>query len=320
MTEPVERIAGTSVDEQPLAIGFSDLRGFSAYTAERGDREAFRLVRRFNDLVETHVLGAGGHVLKTYGDGVMTTFDDVHRALQCSSEMQKELSLYNEKNEDEPMSAGIGLSWGTVIRTEDDVFGHSVNLAKRLADLAKGGQIIVSSALCDRTEAEQGYCMRSLGEHDVKGLGDYHLYELVWREEVANLCLNDDSLNVVLTDDDKLVLEFAKSIQDKLAIAQEKLLAEASTEGGGAVEKLRRQVARRLSHRLPKWIDSWQARAGLGVEHRLAEVQVTMAKGKLTIKLPSGKKLSLDGKDVDLSQAERFVEKLNGLKKAHAGS
>jgi len=216
------------------------------------------------------------------------------------------------------MSAGIGLAWGTVITTPDDVFGHSVNLAKRLADVAKGGQVILSSDFCDRTEDEKGFCLRDLGHHDVKGLGEYKIYELVWRDEVANLCLNDDSLNVVLTDDDKLVLEFAKSVKDRLAEAQRRLQEEASSEGTGVRAALSRQVAKRLSRRLPKWIDSWQARAGLGVEHQLAGIRATLSKGKLTLKLPNGRDLTFDGKDVDLDQAQRFVEKLNGLKSAHS--
>ena len=52
MTESLAETTGGHVSEQPLAIGFSDLRGFSSYTAERGDREAFRLAQRFSELVE----------------------------------------------------------------------------------------------------------------------------------------------------------------------------------------------------------------------------------------------------------------------------
>ncbi|MFC2077721.1 adenylate/guanylate cyclase domain-containing protein [Candidatus Bipolaricaulota bacterium] len=314
MTRPRNRIAGRDVDEQPLAIGFSDLRGFSLYTAERGDRQAFRLASRFSDLVERQVSEGGGVVLKTYGDGVMTSYERASDALQCATAMQEALSRYNESHEEEPLSAGIGLSWGSVIHTGDDVFGHSVNLAKRLADVAKGGQVIVSSSVCERTGTGEGFCLRDLGDHEIKDLGTHQLFELVWREEVANLCLSDDSLNVVLTEDDKLVLEFAKSIEEKLQFAQEKLLEEAGSEGGGAVALLRRQVASRLSKTLPRWIDSFQASAGLGEEHRLDQVKATLNRGRLTIQLPTGKKLRFDGHQVDIGQAERFIEKLRVLK------
>ena len=140
------------------------------------------------------------------------------------------------------------------------------------------------------------------------------MYEFVWRDEVANLCLTDDSLNVVLTEDDKLVLEFAKSVEERLRHAQQALLAEADSEGEGPVAALRRKVAKSLSRRLPKWIDAFQENAGLGVEHRLADVEATLKAGTLVIRLPSGKKMSLDQSQIDLGQAERFLEKLGALK------
>ena len=314
MEKPVRKIAGRDVNEQPLAIGFSDLRGFSSYTAKRGDRDAFRLASRFVDLVSRNVGAVGGVVLKTYGDGVMTSYDTVNGALRCAAAMQEALSTYNESHQEEPLSAGIGLSWGMVIHTGDDVFGHSVNLAKRLADVAKGGQIILSSSICDRTNDQDEFCLRSLGEHEVRDLGTHQIFELIWREEVANLCLADDSLNVVLTEDDKLVLEFAKSLEQKLEKARQRLLAEADSESHGAVATLRKQVARRLSRALPRWMDSYQARAGVGIEHDLNEVQADLSRGTLTIKLPGGKKLALDGRQIDLDQAQRFIEKLNALR------
>jgi len=314
MEPAVNRIAGRDVDEQPLAIGFSDLRGFSSYTAERGDREAFRLASRFVDLVERQVGEAGGTVLKTYGDGVMTTFETADEGLHCTASMQDAIRRYNERHAEEPLSAGIGLSWGMAIHTGDDVFGHSVNLAKRLADVAKGGQIVVSSAICERCSDNAGFRLRDLGDHEVKDLGSHRLFELVWREEVANLALTDDSLNVVLTEDDKLVLEFAKTVEQRLQLAQAKLLEEAGSDGGGTVAAMRRQVAARLSKRLPEWIDAFQASAGLGEEHRLDQVKATLVRGRLTIQLPTGKKLSLDKRQIDLRQAERFLEKLRALK------
>jgi hypothetical protein len=200
-----------------------------------------------------------------------------------------------------------------VIHTGDDVFGHSVNLAKRLADIAKGGQVIVSSSLHERSGG--GFRLRDLGTCEVKGLGQHQVFELVWRDEVATLSLSDDSLNVVLTEDDKLVLEFSKTIEDRLRSAQEILLKAAGEEVPGSRRgSLRQQVARRLSRRLPRWIDAFQASAGLGVEHRLDQIDATLKGGRLVISLPTGRKISLEKGQVDPGQAERFIEKLRALK------
>ena len=68
---------------EPLAVGFSDLRGFSSYTAKRGDEAALEVARALTRLVEEQVAEHGGRLLKTYGDGVMTSFEDAESAMAC---------------------------------------------------------------------------------------------------------------------------------------------------------------------------------------------------------------------------------------------
>ncbi len=58
---------------------------------------------------------------------------------------------------------------------------------------------------------------------ELKGLGTYPLYEVVWREEVARLANRDDNLELVLTGDNRLVIEVSKEIQGKLAQARERM-------------------------------------------------------------------------------------------------
>lgn len=298
--------------EQPLAVGFSDLRGFTSYTAERGDHEAFQLVQTFTELVARQVDQHGGRLLKTYGDGVMMSFEDVEEALACGAAMQEAVSGYNEAHEDAPLSAGIGLTWGTAICTGDDLFGHSVNFAKRLADVAKGGQVVVSSSVCDRTQHRDDLCFRDLGEREIKGLGTHRLYEYVWRAEVANLCLADDSLNLSLTEDDKLVLEFAKPLGEKLSAMHEKL--EPQEGEAPLVAALKRRVADNLMRRIPKWLDAAERLAGLGIEHDLEDIDAAIDKGDLIVSLPTGGKLRIGKGNVDQEEARRFLTKLQSLK------
>ncbi|UCF10614.1 MAG: adenylate/guanylate cyclase domain-containing protein, partial [Candidatus Bipolaricaulota bacterium] len=66
--------------EAVIAVLFGDIRGFTAYTAHAGDRQALRLARRFTELVSAEVGARGGRIVKTYGDGVMTEFPDAASA------------------------------------------------------------------------------------------------------------------------------------------------------------------------------------------------------------------------------------------------
>lgn len=303
-------------DETPLAIQFSDLREFTAITAERGDEEAFRLVRAFVELVETRVSSHGGRVLKTYGDGVMTSFDDAAQAAECSIEMQDALCEKYCRGEQTTLSAGIGLTWGTAIRTGDDLFGSSVNLAKRIADVAKGGQIVVSSAVAGHSAlATTGHKFRDLGERPLKGLGEHHLYELVWRSEAAKLSTANDDVEFVLTDDDKLVIEFAKPTQEKLHEVHEKLAGLGEGEHG-LEGMIKRAIGKRVARKLPSVVEWAAARAGMGIEHELSDVEAKLRGGRLTLFIKGRKKVTFDDNDVDLSEAERFVDRLETRKRS----
>ena len=303
-------------DERPLAIQFSDLREFTAITAQRGDEEAYRLVRAFVDLVERRVSDHGGRVLKTYGDGVMTSFDDAAQAVECSIEMQDALCAEYCRGEETALSAGIGMTWGTAIRTESDLFGSSVNLAKRIADVAKGGQIVVSSAVVGHSAlASTGHGFRDLGERSLKGLGEHHLYELVWRNEVAKLGTAHDHVEFVLTDDDKLVIEFAKPAQEQLREVQETLAA--LGEGQEGLEgRIQRAIAKRIARKLPNVVEWATAWAGMGMEHELEDVEATLRGGKLTLSIKGRKRVAFGDKDIDLPAAERFIDRLAERKRA----
>ncbi|MCK5247691.1 adenylate/guanylate cyclase domain-containing protein [Candidatus Bipolaricaulota bacterium] len=303
---------------QPIAVQFSDLRGFSSFTAQHGDEKAFQIAQQFVDLVGTSVNQHGGRLLKTYGDGVMTSFDDPERAVRCAAAMQEMLcSEYCGGDDDDPvMSAGIGLSWGTAIQTDGDLFGHSVNLAKRLADEAKGGQIVASSSVVDEAGALEGYSFRDMGERSLKGIGDHQLYEVIWRPEVARIETADDHMDIILTEDHKVIVELGKSVQDQLEQTIQKLRSGVGDEEhSGLARFVKDKLAKRLAKSLPTWIDWAQTRSGLGIEHAVQDVSAEIVNGKLTLILGVKKKqLAFNPKDIDPKAAQAFVERLQRMK------
>ena len=66
---------------EPVAIQFSDLRGFSSYTAQHGDEKDFKIARHFVDLVGASVEQHGGRIRIEGGTGGGTRV-----VLQISSE------------------------------------------------------------------------------------------------------------------------------------------------------------------------------------------------------------------------------------------
>jgi class 3 adenylate cyclase len=309
---------------EPIAVQFSDLRGFSSFTAQHGDEKAFQIARQFVDLVGASVEQYGGRLLKTYGDGVMTSFEDPSQAVRCAVTMQETLcNEYCGGDDDDPaISAGIGLTWGSAIQTDGDLFGQTVNLAKRLADEAKGGQIVASSSVFDETGLFDGYSFRDMGERSLKGIGDHQLYEVIWRPEVARIETADDHMDIVLTEDQKVIVELGKSMKDKLEATIRQLETEmGDEEHSGLARFIKSKLAKRLAKSLPTWIDWAQTRSGLGIEHAIQDVNAQIVDGKLTLTLgPKKRSLSFNPNDIDPTSAQAFVERLQRMKALASGS
>ncbi len=322
VSKPAEAVS--QAGQRPLAVQFSDLRGFSAFTAEHGDPTAYRIARRFVDLVGTTVPEHGGRLLKTYGDGVMTSFDEPGGAVRCAVSMQKAVSEeYGDAADPEStISAGIGLAWGTPIRTGDDLFGHAVNVAKRLADEAKGGQIVASAGIVEQAGAVEHATYRDLGERELKGVGSHRLIEVVWRPVVSRVETADGRMDLVLTDDGKLVVELGKQVKGQVEEALDKVRRTLGAEEDGRLASfVKRQVLGRLASSLPAWVEWAESRAGLGIEHPIEDVEAKLEDGKLVLLLgPSRprKRLELRTKEIDLVTVRALVDRLHRMQQRTA--
>jgi adenylate cyclase len=177
----IEDLAGWARVERPdlarltadghVVIAFSDIEGSTALNDAMGDREWVKLLERHNKLLYKHVEEHGGHVVKTQGDGFMIAFADSEPAVRCSVGVQRELLADPQRWED--IRVRMGVHMGTSVRRGDDLFGRNVAMAARVADLADGGEILVSTPVHD---AVDGLGIRFGPPRDVelKGLQGTH--------------------------------------------------------------------------------------------------------------------------------------------------
>ena len=71
---------------------------------------------------------------------------------------------------------------GEPIAEEDDLFGTSVDLAKRICDQAEPGEILVSDVV-RQLAAGKDFLFSDLGETELRGFEDpVKLWELRWQE------------------------------------------------------------------------------------------------------------------------------------------
>jgi adenylate cyclase len=149
MTAPQTATAVPTVEG---AIVFTDIVGFTEFTALQGDEAALDLLAR-QDRVVQETIDDQGRVVKNLGDGLMLWFDDpcvgVRQALALQSRFEKESMA-----EDLPLWVRIGVHFGRPVRRGQDLVGHDVNVAARIVDLAAPGEVLVSEACIGRV-AEQ---------------------------------------------------------------------------------------------------------------------------------------------------------------------
>jgi adenylate cyclase len=156
--------------EQPPAMCFLDITGYTRLTQERGDAAAADLATSLARLVERTSVRHGGRPIKWLGDGVMFFFKDPGPGVLAALEMVAGVS------EAGLPPAHVGLHAGPVVFQEGDYYGQTVNVAARIADYARPGEVLVSQEVVD---ASQGSVLdfREIGPVELKGVaGTTHLY------------------------------------------------------------------------------------------------------------------------------------------------
>ena len=126
------------------AVMFTDIVGFTEYTAIEGDAKALELLTLQETLV-AETLPAGARIVKELGDGLLLWFPEPCEAVLCALELQRrfEAQWFESML---PLWVRMGMHWGRQTRRRDDLVGHDVNLASRIAATAGSGELLVSEA------------------------------------------------------------------------------------------------------------------------------------------------------------------------------
>lgn len=151
--------------ERPPAICFLDLSGYTRLTEERGDAAAADLAGRLSRLVNGTSVRHGGKAIKWLGDGVMFHFRDPGPGVLAALEMVEGAQAA------ELPPAHVGLHAGPVLFQEGDYFGRTVNVASRIADYARRGEVLVTDDVVAASDVE-GLSFESIGPVELKGLSE----------------------------------------------------------------------------------------------------------------------------------------------------
>ncbi len=169
---------------RPITTLFADLRGFTALSEQLKPEVLFEVLNHHLSLGAEAVLNYEGTLDKFMGDAIMAFFnaplpqsDYARRAVHAAIEMQRRITVTSQLQAPlHRLQFGIGITTGEAVvgnigtaqLMNYTAIGSSVNLARRLQESAKGGQILIDRVTADAVAAH--IKTRALGLLEVKGL------------------------------------------------------------------------------------------------------------------------------------------------------
>ena len=139
---------------------FADIRGYTAFSEATEPETLVGVLNRYLAAAADAILNEDGTIDKFLGDEVMAWFnapipqsDHTLRAVRAALSMQEQFKLLSQEMPSHfQLSFGIGIHMGDALlgligtdkRLEYTAIGDSVNIAKRLQENAKPGQILIS--------------------------------------------------------------------------------------------------------------------------------------------------------------------------------
>jgi adenylate cyclase len=157
--------------EKLPAICFLDVTGYTRLTQERGDNAAADLAERMSRVVQRTSIQHGGRPVKWLGDGVMLFFPEAGRAVRAALGMVDAVAAAGLP------PAHVGVHAGPVLFQEGDYYGQTVNVASRIGEYARPGEVLVSQQVVEATD-DPDLSFREIGPVELKGvIGVVHLHE-----------------------------------------------------------------------------------------------------------------------------------------------
>lgn len=145
------------------ASAFADLTGYTSLADEAGDAVATEVSLSLSQLVLEVAGRHRGDVVKMLGDGVHFHFRDPADAVRAS------LDVVSSVRPRGLPPAHVGVNAGPMVYDEGDYFGHTVNVAARIAGIAGADEVFVGEDLVAVVDPV-GFELRPLRAFELKGV------------------------------------------------------------------------------------------------------------------------------------------------------
>lgn len=165
------------------AIMFADVAGSTKLYEDVGDDKARTMISHTLESMTKSTQAMRGRVIKTIGDEIMCVFVDADSAVKAAYDIQE--TVTNDFTFGRALSIRIGAHFGpAILESDGDIFGDAVNVAARMAGIAKAGQIIVTEDTVNRLNDELKSDSREFDRAPIKGKKEpMIIYEVMWAQE-----------------------------------------------------------------------------------------------------------------------------------------
>jgi adenylate cyclase len=150
----------TEIDQIRITLCFIDLTGFTRFTAEEGDAEAFSAIERFTEAVEA-TLPSEANIVKSIGDEVMVVSPDPVSLAEWAIGF---IAFFHDRPKPR-----VGIHYGNAVFRDGDYFGGEVNLTHRVVNRAQGGEVLVTGSVAEALEDHEDLELRGIGQAQLKG-------------------------------------------------------------------------------------------------------------------------------------------------------
>ena len=184
--------------EQPLAILFSDIRGFTDFSERHLPYDVIHILNRYFQEMGAAVLEHHGYIDKYIGDGLMALFgvNDCDASINCFNAISaafqmiqslEKVNRYLKQNFDESFEIGIGIHFGNVVlgnighreKVQLTAIGDAVNVASRIEKETKqtNTSILISESMYFQIK-EKVRVGKTLNTKLKGKKGSFQLYEI----------------------------------------------------------------------------------------------------------------------------------------------
>ena len=165
-------------------VMFADVAGSTAMYENMGDDLARERISRALNALISITRRHNGNLVKTIGDEILVYFNDIDMAVYAAKAIQEAMED-DRSPETIGVSIRIGMQYGSAILESNDIFGDTVNVAARVASMAKARQILCTQEIAFLVKnADLSNNMRPYDRLRVKGRNEQlDVYLFAWEQE-----------------------------------------------------------------------------------------------------------------------------------------